>query len=132
MVRRIRIVVNDVSLAAEFNDTATAGAIWELLPIKGRANRWGDEIYFRIPAALELEEAREIVEVGALAYWPQGHAFCVFFGPTPASLGDEVRPASAVTVFGAVVDDIARLRSVSSGAEVSIERESATPDMPAS
>ena len=105
MERKIRIKVGAIEAAAELNDTRTAQAIWETLPIKGRVNLWGDEIYFSIPLNLELELGQELVSIGDLGYWPQGNAFCIFFGPTPISQGDEIRPASPVTVFGKVIGD---------------------------
>ena len=104
------------------NDSKTAEAIWEALPIKARANTWGDEIYFAIPVKLGLENGQEVVDMGDLAYWPAGSGFCIFFGPTPMSRGDEIRPASAVNVFGKVVGDATVLKKAGSGAQVIIER----------
>lgn len=124
MVRRIRIAASGIHVVAELNNTRTAEAIWEALPIKGKVSLWGDEIYFPIPVSLELEEGQEVVDIGDLGYWPQGSAFCIFFGSTPMSRGEEIRPASAVTVFGKVIDEPIRLRHVASGAEINIERES--------
>ena len=118
----IRIKVSPVDATAELNDTKTAQEIWDTLPINGRASLWGDEIYFPIPLPLELEDGKETVEVGDLGYWPTGTAFCIFFGPTPMSRGDEVRPASAVTVFGKVNGDATVFKQVIEGTEVIIER----------
>lgn len=120
--RIIRISAGGVEALAELGPTRTADAIWEALPIHGRANRWGDEIYFRIGLGLPEEDAREIVEVGDLAYWPPGQAFCLFFGPTPASQGAEPRAASPVSVFGRVEGDATLFREVRDGARVALER----------
>ncbi len=98
----IRITAGAVQLDAQLNDTETARAVWEALPISEPAGTWGDEIYFGIPVEAELEEGQEVVDMGDLGYWPPGHAFCIFFGPTLASRGGEIRPASAVTVIGRV------------------------------
>ena len=88
------------------NDNATADAIWEALPISARGNTWGDEIYFGIPVHVdEAEDANDEVEMGGLAYWPPGNAFCIFFGRTPASKGDECRAASAVNAVGKIEGD---------------------------
>ncbi len=124
MGRRIRIAASGIHVLAELNDTRTAEAIWEALPLKGKVSLWGEEIYFDIPVSLELEEGQEVVNVGDLGYWPQGSAFCIFFGATPISSGEEIRPAGAVTVFGRVIDDPIRLRHIASGAEITIDRES--------
>jgi hypothetical protein len=123
MNRRIRIKAGAVEVAAELNSTRTAQAIWDALPITGRGNRWGDEIYFSIPVSLEAEDAQEVVAMGDLGYWPPGTAFCIFFGPTPMSRGQEIRPASPVNVFGKVIGDATVLKQVASGTEVTIKRE---------
>ncbi|MQG29069.1 MAG: hypothetical protein FI723_11855, partial [SAR202 cluster bacterium] len=56
-----------------------------------------------------------------LGYWPPGQAFCLFFGPTPASQGDEIRPASEVTVIGKIIGDSGVLKGVSPSNSVLIE-----------
>jgi hypothetical protein len=122
MNRTITIKAGAIELEAILNDSITAGAIWDALPLESKANLWGDEIYFSIPLSLELENGQELVERGDLGYWPTGNAFCIFFGPTPSSRGDEVRPASAVTVFGKLTGDATVLRQVHSGARITIER----------
>jgi hypothetical protein len=119
--RAIRITAGDVEVRAELNDTETARMIGDALPIEGTANTWGDEIYFGIPVPCGPENPRDVVEMGDLAYWPPGTAFCIFFGPTPASSGDEIRPASAVNLVGKVEGDPTVLKSVPSGAPVKIE-----------
>lgn len=124
MEKKIRIKAGKVEVSAELNSTKTAQAIWDALPITGRGNRWGEEIYFSIPLSLEPENAQEVVTMGDLGYWPPGTAFCIFFGPTPMSQGQEIRPASAVNVFGKVTTDAKVLKQVASGTEITIERES--------
>ena len=120
---KINISVGNVTVEAEMHDTPTASKILEVLPIEGLANVWGDEIYFDIPLSLAQEpDAREIVEVGDLAYWPAGPAFCIFFGPTPVSRGDQPRAYSPVNVFGRVIGDAKQLRGISSGAKIRIAR----------
>jgi hypothetical protein len=110
-----------VVVDAELNDTETAGAVWDALPIQGNGSTWGEEIYFRIPVDAELENGQEVVDLGDLGYWPPGQAFCLFFGLTPASRGDEIRPASEVTVIGKMTGDIGVLKGVSSGSPVVIQ-----------
>jgi uncharacterized protein len=122
MARSIRILAGQISATAELNDSKTAAAIWEALPIEAKAETWGDEIYFAIPVRSEADGAKEIVSLGDLAYWPPGHAFCVFFGPTPASRGDEIRPASPVNVVGRVIGDATVFKKVRAGTRVTLER----------
>ena len=120
--RVIRITAGQVSADARLNDTRTAAAIWDALPIAARAETWGDEIYFDIGLGAEPESPREVVELGDLGYWPPGHAFCIFFGPTPMSRGSEIRPASAVNVVGQVTGDPKVFKKVSAGTKITIER----------
>ena len=67
------------------------------------------------------EDAREVVEYGDVGYWPPGQALCLFFGPTPASRGDEIRPASPVNVVGRMEGDPSVLKRVRSGSKVLVE-----------
>ena len=122
MARAIRIVAGQVSAAAELNDSKTATAIWDALPIDAKAQTWGDEIYFGIGLTLAGESPQEVVALGDLGYWPPGHAFCIFFGPTPASQGDEIRPASPVNVVGRIVGDATVFKKVRAGTRVTLEK----------
>ena len=128
MAQDIRITAGPVQLAAALNDSQTAQAVWNALPITASANTWGDEIYFGIPVDAGLEQGQETVDLGDLGYWPPGRAFCIFFGPTPASRGAEIRPASAVTVIGRVTGDAALFRQVKAGTSVTIEAIEAIED----
>ena len=118
---RIKITAGDVTAFAELNDSKTAQAIVDALPINARANTWGDEIYFGIPVHMGEENAQAVVDMGDLGYWPPGNAFCIFFGRTPASHGDEIRPASPVNVFGKIEGDPKAFKKVRSGASITIE-----------
>ena len=119
---QIRITAGDVSLIATLNDSPTARLIVDALPITGRVQTWGDEIYFPIPVSASNDEtAAEVVEKGAVAYWPPGNALCLFWGPTPASSGDEIRPASAVNVCGMIDEDPVELANAPHGGEILIE-----------
>ncbi len=123
MEKKIRIRASDLKVEAELNASKTAQLIWEALPIEERANLWGEEIYFAIPVKAGLEQgSREVVSEGELGYWPTGHAFCIFFGPTPASQGDEIRAASAVNIIGKVLSDPKVFLKVKDGAKVVLEK----------
>ena len=123
MPRKISITAGQTQVEAELNDTPTATFIADVLPIKAKAQRWGGEIYFSIPVTADLEpDCREVLEAGELGYWPTGKAFCIFFGPTPASSGNEIRAASAVNIIGAMKSDLSELWDVPDGAQVSIEK----------
>ena len=121
-MKSITISVVGITFNAELNDSLTAREILNSLPLEGSANVWGNEIYFEIPIVISREEdAREEVEIGELGYWPIGHAFCIFFGATPASTDERPRAASPVNVFGRVSGDATQLRSVKNGSIVRVE-----------
>ena len=121
--RKIRITAGNVSVEAVLNDSPTATKIWEALPLEARGNTWGEEIYFSIPVkAKEEKDARDIVAVGELGYWPPGTAFCIFFGRTPASTDSRPRAASAVNIIGQVAGDATVFKAVASGTKVNLVR----------
>lgn len=122
MGNKIRIRVGKVSMEAELNDTSTAYMIWNALPIERHGSIWGDEIYFSIPVKAKEEGAKAVVQIGDIAYWPPGNAFCIFFGPTPASRGEEVRPASPVNVVGKLSGNPKEFKKVADGELVIIEK----------
>ena len=119
---QVRISAGSVTCTASLSPNRTARAIWNALPIEGRANRWGDEIYFEIPVDLAEDDGREEVELGDLAYWPPDNALCIFWGATPASRGLEPRAASAVNVFGRIDRGATDFGQVKSGTAVRVER----------
>ena len=120
---KIMITAGNVCLPAELNDKPTAQQIAAALPIEGKANIWGDEIYFEIPVIVDQEpDARAEVEVGELGYWPVGHAFCIFFGPTPVSTDEKPRAYSPVNILGRVLGDVTKFKGTSNGTAVKIEK----------
>lgn len=122
-MKKISISAENVTVEAEMFDTPTADKILEALPYEGSANVWGDEIYFDIPLSIGQEpDARADVEVGDLAYWPAGPAFCIFFGPTPVSSSDKPRAYSPVNIFGKVLGDAKQFKAVSNGAAVRVTK----------
>jgi hypothetical protein len=121
---KIRIETGDISLVAELNGSDTAIGIYNILPISGTANTWGDEVYFSIPLHREqASDARQEVEIGDLGFWPVGNAFCIFFGPTPVSTGEHPKAYSPVNVFGRIRGDARELRKVSNGDEIRVTKE---------
>ena len=121
--RKMIISTKNLRMEAIFGEGSSADTFWDSLPITGRANTWGDEIYFNVNLQMPLDEnASDIVESGDIAFWPPGSAFCIFFGRTPASLGEEVRTASAVNVLGKIDGDEKKFRSIPAGEEVRLEQ----------
>jgi len=122
-MRLIKIITKNINITAELNDSNIAKSIWDSLPIEGDAQRWGDEIYFEIPVKEKLDtQARRDMEVGEIAYWPPGKAFCIFFGPTPVSKGNQPRAASNVNPVGKIMGDATLFRSVKDGEKIRLEK----------
>ena len=120
---KIKIVSGNVSAVAELKNTQTAKEIYDAMPIEASANRWGDEIYFPIPINLDAEpDAKEVVNEGDVAYWPEGSCFCIFWGRTPASKGNEIRAASKVNVFGKVTGNAKIFSKVKNGDLIVLEK----------
>jgi hypothetical protein len=123
MANQILITAGSISLKATLNETDTAHSIFEALPIEGNVNRWGDEIYFSIPVQLsEAEDARQDMEIGELGYWPVGKAFCIFFGRTPVSQGQNPRAYSNVNPFGKIEGDATRFQEVTDNESIRITK----------
>jgi len=120
--QRIRITAGSVAADALLDDSETARLVWGALPLTVAGETWGDEIYFSIPVKARPERPQETVELGDLGYWPPGTAFCIFFGPTPMSRGEEIRPASPVNVFGKIVGDSTVFKKVRAGTKIRVER----------
>ena len=120
--RAIVIAAGNVAVEAQLNESKTATAIWDVLPIDATGETWGDEIYFDIGLTVGLESPRDVVAVGDLGYWPPGRAFCIFLGPTPLSRGAEIRPASPVNLVGRIVGEPRVFKRVSAGTRVTLRR----------
>lgn len=119
----LTVTVGDRALPATWTDTnpRTRDALADALPLDGEATRWGEELYFSTPVDVPPEDTQTEVPVGAVAYWPQGNALCLFWGETPASRDGEPRAASPVAVV-ATLDDVAPLDGLDGGATVRVER----------
>lgn len=120
---KLRMTIGSVVIHAELFDTPTANELYEAAPFTSSAMTWGDEVYFATPISPAREpDARAIVEAGEMAFWTDGDAIAIGFGPTPISQGDEIRLASPANIWGRALDDVQQLRSVSAGAQITVER----------
>ena len=122
-MRQLKMTIGDVVIRAELFDTPTADALYAAAPFTAQASTWGDEVYFRTPVSLAREDdARAVVKPGELAFWPDGDAIAIGFGPTPISHGDECRLASPCNIWGKALDDVKTLDAVGAGAAIKVER----------
>jgi hypothetical protein len=121
-VTKIRIKTGDIEATVQLNESQTARKILECLPIEGRVNLWGEEIYFIIPVKCPPEAPKGVVEIGDIAYWPEGSGFCIFFGKTPVSTEDKIIPASPVNVIGKIIGDARIFKKAKTGTKITISK----------
>lgn len=111
-----------IKFEGTINDSETAKRIAENLPFESKVNTWGDEIYFKIPISCAPENATVMVQVGDIAFWPEGDCLCVFFGRTPVSADNNPKPASEVTIVGKVSGDVSPLKRIKSGEKITVKK----------
>ena len=81
----------------------TISAFLQSLPLTINANVWGKEIYTDpAPFSVGLENAKDVVDLYDVAFWPPGNAVCLFYGNTPLS-DSEIKPYSPVNVIGKIL-----------------------------
>jgi len=102
-------------------ETATVKAFLRALPFNSSCERWGDEVYFSVPFHSRLEEdARAEMNNGDVAFWPNGDALALFFGPTPSSKDQKPKAYSPCNIIGTIEGDLSKLRDVRAGTEVDV------------
>ncbi len=122
-MRRLHMTIGSVTLDAELFDTPTADAIWNALPFTSKAQTWGEEVYFSTPVSVKREaDARDVVQVGELAFWIEGDSIAIGFGRTPISRGAEIRLAARTNIWGSVRGDVQQLKNVKAGAAIKLEK----------
>jgi len=122
-MREIVITAGGVDIRARLAETPTADRIWQALPISARAQTWGEEVYFSVPVSCPRESgARDVMQAGEIAYWPDGDAIAIGFGRTPVSQGAEIRLASPCNVWAHALDDVRALNAVKAGELVRVEK----------
>lgn len=121
--RRLLLRIGTVEIRAELFDTPTADALYDAAPFESSAHTWGDEVYFDTPVSPRREaEAKAVIEAGELAFWVEGSAIAIGFGPTPISRGSEIRLAAPTNIWGRALDDVRALSAVRDGDAITVSR----------
>ncbi|MDK1346253.1 cyclophilin-like fold protein [Streptomyces sp. 378] len=119
---RIRIFWPAGHLIATLDDTPTSQALAKALPLVSAARTWGQEVYVDTGLAVSRETgAQDVAEPGTVAFWTDGDALALPYGPTPISQGDECRLASPCNVLGRLDGDPGLLATVRDGDPVRVE-----------
>ena len=121
--RPLTIAVGDIPIRVALRATPTADALWRAAPFEARARTWGEEVYFATPVGAKREpDARDVIAAGEIAFWVEGDAIAIGFGPTPVSRGDEIRLAAPVNIWGDALDDVRALKKARDGAKITVAR----------
>ena len=106
------------------NSPKTCKDILDSLPFSVSAHLWGEEIYTdESPITQPEENAKALVELNDVAYWPSGKAVCLFFGPTPIGKKGEIKPYSPVNVVGKITNPGKTILSkINDGVKISFEK----------
>ena len=121
---RITISWPKGAVEATLEDTPTARALVAALPVKAKAQTWGEEVYFEVPVKATLESgAKQVVPPGTVCLWVEGSSLALPWGRTPVSEGDESRLVTRCNVLGAIDGDPRRLATVRSGDGLTVSLE---------
>ena len=121
---KLSLSASGVSILLELWDTPTARAVFEAAPFEGRAQTWGEEVYFETPVSAKLEaDAKQVVPPGTVCFWTEGNSLALPWGRTPVSEGDEPRLVTRCNVLGAIDGDPRQLASVRGGDDITVSLE---------
>jgi uncharacterized protein len=123
MSRQLTLAIGSIHLTLDLKESPTADAMWQAAPFEAPVSTWGDEVYFATPVTAAAEpDARAVMQLGEIAYWPPGKALAIGFGRTPVSEGNEIRLASPSNVFATSADDLRVLKAIRPGMTAKVER----------
>jgi hypothetical protein len=113
--------LENFDFVAQLDSSLTAQNIVKLLPLESVVGKWGDEIFFDIKAELPITENRtKQVNIGDVAFCPDGNCLCVFFGPTPASILESPIPENPVVIIGRVTSSADKLKMIKTGEKIKV------------
>ena len=120
-MHNINLKFSSYTINIKLRSNKTASAIKNILPFKSIVKTWGEEIYFEIPIeeSLDLEkDAKDIINIGEIAYWIEGKCIAIGYGKTPISKGNEIKLAARTNIWGDALLNIKELNKIKDGDEV--------------
>ena len=117
----INFKFSSYTINIKLRSTKTAIAIKNILPFKSTVKKWGEEIYFEIPIeeSLDLEnDAKDIINVGEIAYWIEGKCIAIGYGKTPVSKENEIKLTARTNIWGDALLNIKKLNKIKDGDEI--------------
>ena len=120
-MHKINLKFSSYTINIKLRSNKTASAIKNILPFKSIVKTWGEEIYFEIPIeeSLDLEnDAKDIINIGEIAYWIEGKCIAIGYGKTPISKGNEIKLAARTNIWGDALLNIKELDKIKDGDEV--------------
>ena len=122
-MKKCKITIDKIIFEVVLFNSPTANKIWNSLPISSNIKTWGKEIYFYTDVVANKEpNAKSIIELGEIAYWPSGKAIAIGFGKTPISQKDEIRLADDCNIWGETNFDLKKLENIAEGQPIKIEK----------
>jgi uncharacterized protein len=111
----------------ELDDTLspkTVKLFLENLPFTVGTNLWGEEVFTdETKIDMDEENAKPIVELYDVAYWPTGKAICLFYGSTPIGGKNEIKPYSPVNIIGKILNaDKKILSELKNGTQITFRK----------
>ena len=106
------------------NSPKTCASLLQSLPFSVNAHVWGEEIYTdESPISQSEENAKALVDLNDIAYWPSGKAICLFFGPTPIGKKGEIKPYSPVNIIGKIINaDKSVIKNFKEGTKITFQK----------
>ena len=115
------------NITIEIDDTnspKTYASFLKSLPFSVNAHIWGEEIYTdESPITQSEENAKDLVSLNDITYWPAGKAICLFFGPTPIGKKGEIKPYSPVNIIGKIINvDKSVIKNFKEGTKITFQK----------
>ena len=121
-MKKLILKFNSKLFEVNLRDTETARLISKLVPINSKIQMWGEEIFFNTNLQVALEnDAKEVMQLGELAFWTEGSAIAIGYGKTPVSVGQEIRLIGPCNVWAEGSFKKSDFDNIKSGDEISLD-----------